>query len=125
MASLRNLSFRFNGIFIEEVLIYKYLGIILSCNLCEKEDKTITMHSFNRNSVMLFRKFSNVDNNVKMKLLSALCMSFYVSELWSDKLGSLNCFKQFVVAYHYALKKILGLPKSYNNHIVCRDLEVF
>ena len=29
------------------------------------------------------------------------------------------------VAYHYALKKIVGLPKRYSNHIVCRSLGVF
>ena len=53
------------------------MGIIF--NLCEKDDITGAMDSFNRNSGMLFSKFSNVDSNVKMKLLNVLCMSLYGS----------------------------------------------
>ena len=120
--SLRSLNFRINGCIVEEVLKYKYLGIILSSNLCEMDDITRARDSFNRSSGMLFRKFSNVVSNVKMKLLNVLCMSLYGSELWTDGSGSMSCFKQFGVAYYYALKKTVGLPRRYSNHIVCRSL---
>ena len=58
----------------------------------------MTMYGFNKSSGLLFRKFANGDSNVKIKLLNVLRMSLYRTELWTDRTGSMSCFKQFGVA---------------------------
>ena len=83
---------------------------------------TMALNSFYISSGILSRKFSNVDTDTEIKLLSVMRMPFYGYDFWIENSGSLKCYKQFAVAYLYALKKSLGLPKRYSNHAVCRDL---
>ena len=73
---------------------------------------------------MFYKRFFLVDDSLKFKRLKVLCMSFYVSKLWLDKLGSLKAPEVFVVTCLYAFMKLLGLPKRINNHLVCNELGV-
>jgi len=72
------------GFLSKKVFSYKYFDIILSSNLCEKDDITRATVSSDINSGILFPNFLNVDSNVKMKLLHVLCMSSNVSEHWTN-----------------------------------------
>ena len=103
---------------------YKYLGSVLTYNLCEANDISRALEAFNKSVGMFFRKFSSLKLDVKYKLLSTLCLNIYGNELWSDKTGSLAKFRQFGVSYHYAIKKLLGLPKFFSNHYACTALGV-
>jgi len=89
------------GFLSKKVFSYKYFGIILSSNLCEKDDITRATDRSDINSGILFTNFLNVDSNVKMKLFNALCMSSYVSEHWTNRSESLRYFKQSDVVYPY------------------------
>ena len=116
--------FNLGGSILETVKSYRYLGCIISDNLCEKEDIERLSKSFIQRVGMFYRKFNTVELNVKFRLLNVLCFSFYGSELWHDKSRALGVFRKFAVAYHISLKKLLGLPKYFSNHIACNVLDV-
>ena len=51
-------------------------------------------------------------------------MSFCGSELQIDNRGAVKQRDNFDVSYHYALNKVLNLPKRFSNHLVCMNLGV-
>ena len=112
----------FHGEKIEVVDNYKYLGSILTRDLSEVNDIERLQSSFNKCCGMFFRKFGTLSLTVKKKLLETLCLSFYGCELWSDRKGSLGALSQLAVSYHFAMKKLLGLPKRFSNHYACSAL---
>ena len=110
---------------IENVVSNKCLGIALTYNLCEKDDVIRLKDTFNRSVGMFYKKkIISLDHYLKFKLLNVLCMSCYGSELWLNKLGSVRALKDFAFAYHYAFKKLIGLQKTFSNHLVCNKLGV-
>ena len=74
---------------------------------------------------MLLRKFYSVPTDVFIFLFNAYCTSFYGSDLWADRQRCSKVFKAAGVAYHSALKKILNVPRYFNNHFVCDQLNMF
>ena len=58
-----------------------------------------------------------------LSLFHSYCLSFYGMELWMKNRSSGN-FKKISISYHYALKRILGSPKRFSNHVVCGLLGV-
>lgn len=120
----RNVNFNYNGVLLDVVNSYNYLGSILKFNLHEDLDIERIIKSFNKSSGMFFRKFYSCDFNVKLKLFNTLCTSFYGSELWLSTVGAVGLFKQLTVSYHTALKKILGIPKYFSNHCAALFLNV-
>ena len=63
--------------------------------------------------------------NLKFNLFEVLCTSLFGSQLWLDKAKTAKSFTKFSVSYHLALKKLLGFPKFFSNHIACSILNVF
>ena len=120
----RGARFFIGGSQMENVVSYKYLGIVITYNVCERDDVIRLKDTFSRSVGMFYRKFFSFDHYLKFKLLNVLRMSFYGSELWLNKVGSVRALKQFVVAHHYAFKKLIGLPKSFSNHLACNRLRV-
>ena len=118
-------SFKFNGVIIENVSSYKYLGIIINCNLSEKEELKRMTTVFNSKCGMFFRKFGTANFHVKLKLFDALCMSFYALELCNNRSGCLGLFRQLAVSYHWAIKRLLGFPKWERNHFSCAIIDRF
>ena len=72
---------------------------------------------------MFIRKFSSLDFSVKVKLFNSFCMNFYGLEIFMNKKHCSDLLRQLGVAYHYALKKLLGFPKYYSNHYTCYLLD--
>ena len=120
-----NLKFSVVGESVEILNEFKYLGSILHSNLNEKSDIARVKDSFCKSVGMFFRKFHSVKLEIKLKLLQTLCMTFYGSEVWLSRKGCSTVIRQFSVAYHAALKKLLGLPKYISNHYVCSILDLF
>ena len=105
-ADLRNVSNLLsttNGIAIEIVSEYKYLGCILKNNLCEILDLDRILKSFNKSVGMFVRKFGNIDFQIKLQLFESLCMSFYGIELFMKKKNATAALRKLGVAYHFAL----------------------
>ena len=72
---------------------------------------------------MLIRKFSSVDMRIKLQLFESLCMSFYGLEIIVWRKNCSAALRKLSVAYHYALKRLLGFPKHSSNHYVCAILD--
>ena len=117
-------NFSIGGNPLQVVEDYKYLGIVLTHNLCVKEDILRQCLSFNRSAGMFHRKFSGVNLQLKHKLLQLLCMDFFGAELLQDLSGAREALKKLAVFYHYSLKRLLHLPKRFSNHLVCCELNV-
>ena len=120
----RLLNFELNGKILEQVEKYKFLGSMLTFNMKECEDIKRLKSSFNRKVGMFNRKFHSIDLSLKVKLFNIMCMDMFGMNLWWDTSGCSSLLKQLAVSYHYALKKIIGLPKRTSNHYTCYLLDV-
>ena len=105
--------------FVESV---KYLGCILSTNLNDFNDIDRCSKSFNRSAGILLKNFCFTDPDILFFLFNSYCTSFYGSELWTMKSGCNTILKEFSIAYHAILKKILKIPKYFSNHYTCLKL---
>ena len=101
---------------------FKYLGCFLSTNLNDFNDIDRCSKSFNRSAGILLRKFCYTDPDILFFLFNSYCTSFYGSELWTMKSGCNTILKEFSIAYHAILKKILKIPKYFSNHYTCLKL---
>ena len=112
-----------SGSNLENVNSFKYLGCILNFDLGDSLDILQSLSSFNKSFGFLFRKFYSVNLEILYSLLLSLC-SFHGAELWCfrDWSKCREAFKKMSVSYHCALKKILGVPKFYSDHLVCSVL---
>ena len=76
-------------------------------------------YGFDRSVGMFMRKLSNVEIGVKLSLLESLCMSFYGIDLFTNNKNSCYPPRNLSVAYHYAIRGLLGLPMSFSKHYAC------
>ena len=123
---------RFKNVFMPSILVhgeplkrvsnFKYLGCILTDDLCGGADTERAMSAFNKSFGILFRKFYALDVEPFYNLFQSFCTSFYGADLWVNRKKSFNVFKKLSVSYHIALKKIVGCPKYFSNHLVCNFL---
>lgn len=119
------ISFSVNNVNIEIVNNYKYLGSVLSHDFSEALDMERVLSSFNKSFGVLMRKFNSTDFNVKYCLFNYFCTAFYGAEMWLYNFNSKRVFKKIAVSYHFALKRIIGFPKYFSNHIACSVLDTF
>ena len=61
---------------------HKYLGIIISCKMCDDLDIKQQTRALYARGNTLISKFRKCDLNVKIKLFKTYCNSFYGSNLW-------------------------------------------
>merc|ERR1711911_474809 len=102
---------------LESVDNYRYLGHIIERDLRDKKDVEFRTNQFYSRFNSNYRKFKNVTIDTFMYLFNAYCLPDYGLALWNVK-NLLGCktFRVFEVAYHGALKKILGISTMYSNH---------
>ena len=72
---------------------------------------------------MFLRKFHAVQLDIKIMLFDMLCMDLYGADLSWNNEGCSSILNSLAVSYHYALKRILGLPKRSSNHYACYLLD--
>ena len=114
-----DLSFYLNGTILENVSSFKYLGCILNFDLDGSLDILKGLSSFNKSFRFLFRKFYSLESGIFYSLFLSFCSS------WFYRFKSREFFNKLAVSYHCALKKILGLPKFYSNHVACSALDAY
>ena len=73
----------------------------------------------------MLRKFSFADVRTKLFLFKYYCLQMYGADLWLESRGTKTIIKQFTVAYHKAIKKILGLSSHESNHYACQEARLF
>ena len=117
-----NSVFTVGGNVIECTSEYKYLGVILSDDCSISKDMTRANTVLNKSVGMMLRQFGTVDLKVKIKLFNSLCVPLYGSQLWYNRGRASNSYKSLAVSYHHALKRIIGYPKYYSNHLTCQYL---
>ena len=106
---------------LERVQSFKYLGFILTYNLCNSEDINRARSTFYSNFNNLLRKFYFADVNVKTFLFSSFCLHFYGNDTWFCNRGAVTSLKHFAIGYHRAIKKLLGLSSRESNHYACQE----
>ena len=116
-------EFLMNGIPLEQVDQFRYLGSILNSRLLEKFDVERILGCFNRSVGAFMRKFGALELPLKDNLYESLCMSLYGLEIFMSRQNCVSDLRRLGVAYHYAIKKMLGLPKYFSNHYACSMLD--
>ena len=94
---------------------FKYLGFVLNSNLTEKDDLLFTRDKFFREFNCIMRKFSFTHETVLIHLFNTYCSNFYGSQIWLSKTSCISQIREFGIAYHKALKKILKIPYYSSN----------
>ena len=110
---------------IDRVVSFKYLGYVLDCNLCNANDIDRVKSKFFIEFNSILRKFSFAEIKVKVFLFKQYCLQLYGAELWFGCTKSLQPLRQFAVAYHKAVKKLLGLSSHESNHYACQEANLF
>ena len=128
--SRRNLElpcFYVNNCKIDIVKNIKYLGVELSDDSFISSDIKKCNLVFMKQFYSIWRKFYFTDFNVFKFLFTSHCMSFFGAELWFNMKNSKQEFHALEIAYHKAIKKMLGLPWRESNHYACEvaDMPVF
>ena len=59
-----------------------------------------------------------------MYLFRYYCLQIYGADLWIKNRGCVNILKQFAVAYHKAIKKLLQLSTHESNHYACQEAQM-
>ena len=97
----------------------KYLGFIISDDLCNGPDLERSNTAFLKQFYSLYRRFDFNDCSVLLFLFQSHCTSFYGAELWSDLYKCQKEFDQLGVSYHKCIKKVMHVPPWENNHDIC------
>ena len=105
--------------FVDEI---KYLGFIITSNLCNQKDIIFNRNKFYKQFNVTIRKFSNCNINVLVNLFNTYCLQIYGSNLWFGNFRCKRQLDQFAVGYHKAIKKILKVPYGASNHDCCEIL---
>ena len=93
--------------------------------LDDSDDILKCLSAFNRSFGFLYRKFYSENIEILFSLFLPFCSSFYGADLWFYRSKCKEAFNKMAVSYHCALKKILGVPKFYSNHLTCSVLGAF
>ena len=95
---------------LENVNEIRYLGFMITYNLCNKIDIIRERNRFYGNFNCILRKFYYVDLQIFLTLFNSFCLCFYGTELWFENFNCKTIKKQFAIGYHKAVKKILQVP---------------
>ena len=96
-----------------------YLGYCIQYNMIIKNDIIREKSKFYKQFNSMLRKFKSSDITVKLRLFNTDCLQLYGISFWTNDYKSKVLLKQFAVAYHKAIKRILNLSYGESNHFVC------
>lgn len=88
---------------------FKYLGHILSSDLCDDGDMERERRALSVRSNMLARRFARCSAEVKVTLFKAYCQSLYSSGLWFRY--TKRAFNALRIQYNNAFRMLLRLPR--------------
>ncbi len=111
--------FKLKGNVMLNVSSCKYLGIIITDDLCNKSDILRCETSFLRQFYSIYRRFYYADMSVLIYLFKSHCLSLFGCELWYNLKGCITTSKCHAINYHKCIKKILGVSWMENNHDIC------
>ena len=104
---------------LECVTEYRYLGHTIQRNLSDEKDVESRLQQFYAQFNMIYRKFHGVSIETFMYLFNSYCIPEYGLALWDNiEIVKKHIFKVLRVAYHNALKKIVGVSVSHSSHDV-------
>ena len=103
---------------LENVNNYRYLGHVIERNLNDAKDIEYRLNQFYARFNSTYRKFKKVSIETFMYLFNAYCLPDYGLALWNSEFFNQNIFNVFEIAFHRALKKIVGAPNMSSNHDV-------
>ena len=104
---------------LQNVTKYKYLGHMIQRNLIDNEDIESRLRQFYMKFNTTFRNFKNVSVETFIHLFCSYCLPDYGLPLWNSlQILNKHIFNVFCVAYSNALKKILGVSRTYSSHDV-------
>ena len=106
---------------LKNVMHCKYLGIIFTENLCNKDDILRCELSFLKQFYSIYRRFHFVDRKILTFLFKSHCLSFYGSELWFSLRGCITTFKNLSINFHKCIKKMGNVSWFTNNHDICEE----
>ena len=118
-----NAEVNFKGQALKRVKFFKYLGIILSENMCIKDDIGRSMSTFLKQFNGMFYKFHKMNSQVLNYLFKTYTNSFYGIEMWYDN-WKYRGLKNIAVTYHKAVKKIAHMNVWESNHVACETVGV-
>lgn len=121
---VRDAVFTLNGKALSNVDEVKYLGMILKNNCSNASDIDRCRKKFLMDFGYLLRKFYFIDSHILVSLLHSFCLGWYGAELWTSSSGCSAALRQFSVAYHNAIKKIIGVTTRSSNHVACNHVNM-
>ena len=112
-------SININNAQLEKVSSLKYLGIFLSEDFSIKGDVDRALKSFLKQFNAMFQKFNFLNSEVLSFLFKTYTTSFYGINLWFEHKIQPSHIRNLEVAYHKAIKKIVGIEVWRSNHEAC------
>ena len=97
----------------------KYLGVILTDNMCILKDVERVCNSFLQQFNSMYSRFNFCDIETLSFLFKSYCSSFYASELWFNREKAKKELDTLSIVYHKAIKRVVNLSKWDNNHDAC------
>lgn len=99
------------------VSCYKYLGHYLSDDRADDSDIKRQLRQLYIRANTIIRKFHMCTVEVKLKLFESYCSPMYTAQLWWNFARA--PMKKFQIAYHNALKHLLGFCKYESTGLIC------
>lgn len=106
---------------------YKYLGVIISEDLCDNNDIKRTIRGIYARSNMLIRKFYHCSYTVKKFLFNTYCTNFYCTQLWWSY--HVAAIKKVRIAFNNSFRHFMGYSRRYSasamfleNSVDCFDV---
>ena len=109
---------------VERVSVLKYLGVLLSEDFKIKADCDRALKSFFKQFNSMYNKFNFLPIEVLSFLFKTYATSFYGIHLWFEQRILKTDTKKLEVAYHKAIKKVVGLEVWRSNHDACEKMGI-
>lgn len=100
---------KLNGVALERVNEFRYLGHILVPSLNDDADIERERRALSVRANMIAHRFSRCSEGVKVTLFRAYCTTFYTCSLWASY--SMKSYRTFRIQYNNAFRALMGLPR--------------